>query len=237
MARHIMVDTPRFPVDEQPLISRGMQSVYAFANLVDDFRAALILFDETAHEKDSLPKDECNRFSVLRKRLFVAARDGGMTIFHIADALEGLGSWFQGTPAFLAEIDTTKFRAARNYFDRAFPHFVGMRDAIAHRAELTKNPASVARNQVSGPLVSPGGRIELKEGATNIIMSNLEGRHFSQSHKGELLSYELSDNTLRELEVVRDTVYEAFAPVEPDHMREMRERMIEMGMKPSEVPL
>ena len=83
------------------------------------------------------PADFGTRWS--KNWMFVAARNGGMTIYHFGRAKEGLHVSLGTTPTLRAMLDKAQLRRASKLFDKTFPTFIQMRHAIAHSEEAKKH--------------------------------------------------------------------------------------------------
>jgi hypothetical protein len=77
---------------------------------------------------------------IARPWVFVAGRDGAMSIYHFAKSMEGMMAFLGQCPTVLDKVDRTKLRSARKMLRELFPDFEAVRHAVAHAGELMKDP-------------------------------------------------------------------------------------------------
>jgi hypothetical protein len=188
---------------------------------VDALGAALSLFDYCDKQRRicretlaAAPRDEIARAT--RRTMFswqlVAARDGAMTIYHFATAMDGIDQTVATCPTLLALMNRPMRKAANQYFRQYFPSYIDIRDAVVHTAEKTKTPEKPAEHAHKAAYESSAMRI--LEGSTLVITNTLEGRRFTNTWEGRVLAFELSQETVNQLDNVKAQMWTAFREAE-----------------------
>lgn len=172
----------------------------------DDFVGALQLFNACSHQLEH----KIGQRDLLIKWTLIACRDGAMTIYHFGKTLEHIRALFGPCPTLRKRTDHTKLRAATKLFEDNFPTFHHIRHAVAHTAELTKNIEAFEKNAYRGELRLGGISIGSHDGAF-MLSGAVNGRSFTMTREGEILSYEISQKTADNL---RSVVSEAFSAFE-----------------------
>ncbi|ETR78973.1 hypothetical protein X566_04625 [Afipia sp. P52-10] len=191
-----------FPQEEINATSDVIHLVDELRSYCKDFLAALILF-----ENFQVLKSEDNAVSdALRRLPFLAARDGAMTIYHFGKVLHIIRSSFRATPTLLELVDTDLLKQVEKDFDRYFPLYFKMRQAVAHAGE---NLAPSMDHGIKGPVDIPG--FVKSDAGTTVIRSAINGREFIYTFEGEAVSYSISGDSLNQLCVTTEKVYTAFA--------------------------
>jgi hypothetical protein len=138
----------------------------------------------------------------------IAARDGAMSIYHFAKAMDGANTWAFRSQSFAAKIDKGRlcdaFKLLRTYFAK----FEAVRHAVAHAADVTKNPKWLSEHTLKGPFKNPA--IILDDTSTVTIKNTILNDVFMSTFNNELQEYEVSIKTLNSLNEIKNTFYEAF---------------------------
>jgi hypothetical protein len=177
------------------------------------FFDALLLFQHCLdqgnrpQEEVDIPLDELRSF--MRAWLKVAARDGGMSIWHYSKALDGACDLWH-CPSLRPLIDAKALRIARRLFIARFPQFALMRHSIAHTAELTSSRDRRRANALLGEHKFGFHATIHGSGPGAMIRNHLYGRHFVNSIDQQLVSYEVSEEALAKLVDITDRVFAAF---------------------------
>lgn len=192
-------------------------SIGGLASRVDDFKAALDLFDFSA----VLAR---NNFIDRQFRAWkhIALRDGAMTVYHFGRALkEGSGNGLKECPSLTKLLAANHMRQARHMFSQKFPAAEKVRHGTAHSAEIGETKADYDMNAFSGNADLWGVIKGVPKGL--MIQDGLAGRRYITTHRGEIISYELSAETLSFLCDIAREFYEAFDAVErfPRHIRDI----------------
>jgi hypothetical protein len=149
----------------------------------------------------------------LREWQFLAGRDGAITIFHFGKAMGQIRNViFESCPVLASRLDRKTFKSVVGSFDKAFPRWVAVRNAVAHHAELRIDPLVAEEHYVSGPLSVPG-LLPVGHGVRQSFSNTLVGRRFIHTFEKGLCEYELSQDTLNSLHNIRARYYEIFSPV------------------------
>lgn len=162
------------------------QAFFSIHLIVGEFANALSLFDELTemllHPGSATGHDEMLRIAGWRR---IPARDGAMTLFHIHDLFKGVAYSTSQCPPLQVVADRKMASLAGKYFRSAFPDFELLRHSVAHAGEATSTEDKMA-----------GNRYSTVDSANLFVQGNLDDRRFSNSIKGKLVSYELSQASL-----------------------------------------
>ena len=174
---------------------------------VENFHAAISLF-VIAKTPEALERTD--RYTVAAWRR-LAARDGAMTIYHFAKCFEAIKAACHAHPTITGLVDRELVRAATRLFNEKFSSCEEMRDSVAHVADKARPPESLDSHSLKGEHRIPGG---LKTGpeSSTFISGCFNGDTFMMTHEGYLLFYDVTEETLRSLEAVRDQMFQAFQP-------------------------
>jgi hypothetical protein len=194
-----MIQVPKVPLDcvppaERRAVEHLNDALSALARFVDQFASALDLYD-FCHEKNDARS---------RPWMFIAGRDGALAIYHFGKAIEeGIGTSLSQCPTVSDLADRTKLRSARRSLRDLVPNFEDVRDAIAHAGQLMKDSDTSGRHSISIP-----GRVK------KLVYRNcFSGRKFQNTYNGKLQEYELSSQTLAELNRILQEFYSAFSAI------------------------
>ena len=135
-----------------------------------------------------------------------------MTIYHFGRTLRHLRAALGSCPTVNSLVDPQSLRLVSRKFEARFPDFERLRHAIAHSSDLWKNVASFTRNAFTGGLTGP--LIVVAKGARIVMHNNLVNRQFSMTFEKQLVSYEISIETLNHLISLKNEFYSAFRPAE-----------------------
>src|SRR5438067_575630 len=142
------------------------------------FQVALSLFD---FAKANVPEKgkEPEVGLPFNEWMYVAGRDGALTIFHFGKALcEIRDVIFQQCPALKSFLEPKAFKSIVGSFNIAFPRWEAVRHAIAHDGELHTNPIQAEEHYVHGPAAGIPGFNPLGEGVRRALSNVLIGRRF-----------------------------------------------------------
>lgn len=183
------------PIDERDAAWLIELNLIRFKSHVDDFAAALSLFD--------LCLAVSSQAQANSNWIFVPARDGAMSVYHAYTVLDGIRKTLSSTPRLDSLVDKDALKEAGKIFHTKFPDFEKLRDAIAHIAEQTTTPRMRDKHAYSGPL-SAG------EVTSSTVSNWLEHRQFSNTWSGKLVKYEISEASLAHLRNAQHCLWCAF---------------------------
>lgn len=178
-------------------------------SLIDDFEACISLL-ETARDGENRRRaervDPFNRESkILGRWPFIAAREGAMIIMHFSHTLSGITAGLNQCKPLKDAIDFPQYRRVRKSLPREFPDFEAIRNAAAHHAE-----ADVEKDGAEGPFLGFG--FDIGNVKKFLIVNSLMGRRYVSTHNGQVVSYELSQASLKKLVRIRNEVCDILAP-------------------------
>jgi hypothetical protein len=102
--------------------------------------------------------------------------------------------------------DPEKIASAIENFRADFPGFDGIRHSVSHHAEVRGDTRKIARHSLKKPTRFRG--IVFLDGPG----SSLVDRHYTVIRDGQILSYEISEQSLSKLEARAEEFYSAFPP-------------------------
>lgn len=138
----------------------------------------------------------------------MAARDGGMTLFHALRSMQSIKMTLDRSKDIRerTKVDMKSVDRSLTLFREYFPDIGSIRDAIAHTADIFKNPE---KNAVTGGY--EGGGISMAKGATGFLIGNFDGNKFTTTgYKGKVLEYEISTSSLSKLIETIAVLFSAF---------------------------
>jgi hypothetical protein len=144
---------------------------------------------------------------------FIAARDGAMALYHFGKSIEALKRNLHECPTLERIVQRDDLRAATNLHRKHFPRFEAIRHAVGHEGQLTEDPAAFEENSFTGAYSLPG--LTISEGAPNTVLNGaLSGRTYAVTIDRKILSYDVSSETLNNLNEVKEGFYIAFRKTE-----------------------
>lgn len=162
---------------------------------VDKFYYAVKLFDAMSvnYHSASVVNSATVEYNALDHYLSwmrIAARDGAMTLFHIAKTLDAINSSISKCKLIFELIDRQALKSARLLFFNSFSNFSAIRHSVAHSGELFASEKAKKENSFSGDYEGLGMKIERSIGT--IITEGLYNRTFTNTYDGEIVSYDIS---------------------------------------------
>lgn len=193
--------TFRAPEGEQDLVFAIRMSLLKLADLYDDYRAALSLWNYT----NGLAVVSPPVLDQLRWQQ-MAIREGAMILDQYSKALK---IPLRNKP-WLSSVKRELISTSRKQFDKAFPMIDEVRHSILHRAEmlatpgkLTKNAATNARSLKTGFFVDPSGN-------TVGIPDTYIGNSYCATFNGNLVGYSLTRESAEVLQQTTRLILDAF---------------------------
>ena len=211
------IDWERLPEVERDagyLVQIGLMNLGTY---IDDFAAAGTLFTHCQRGMDyirQLPEPkEPDAIELLKnyaRWIYLAGRDGALTIYHFGIACDGIRQSLAGCPTLRAKVDTTALRAAVRDCRKHFPNSEVIRHSIAHAADKVRSPQTFQEHSFSGSFKLGDLDIDDKKGIT--VTHAFVGQSFFNSWKGKIHSYELSPATLHKLMAIKNAIWDRFEP-------------------------
>lgn len=224
------IDQGQLPDEERPHATVLWHQLHNLASSVSSFEAALRLYDtclkrqaEMRAEMDEWmkiphgPGRRARQLEIMKRDrddpdpsvgwMNIAGRDGALTLWHFMRALAAIKANLDRAPTLRASVRVGEIDGALREFRRKLPDVRDVRDAVAHTAELTKNPDALARNATK-PFKT---KAYSSESGGGMWTNNFEERTFmTTADGGEMVRYDLSGDTLRFLVDLTRRVYAAF---------------------------
>lgn len=144
----------------------------------------------------------------LRDWLFLAGRDGAMSLRNYRDALSTVRGLIGLCPSIAPSIDVKALKLAEGEFSERFPRVEKLRHAVAH-PEHYRNP-QVKMSSDEGVNL-PG--FELPPG--NIVEGSLIGNNFVNTINGLTVGWEISSATSLALIKITKDIFNAFVRLDP----------------------
>ena len=226
------------PEAEQAKARNIESSLYGLRRHLDQFVHALTLLNFAGSEWQRLEKEP----GWDRKRddlactasgwMTIAARDGAMTISHFAASMEAVKRALHRCPTLMPMVEASHFRTANRLFLARFRDFKEVRHSVAHSADLTKDRQTWERHATRHAYEGPPGGINIGEGARGMVQDSLQGRLFTTTYQGRVVTYELSDESALHLREVEQEFYKPFHETE----KLTREVAMEVLHRPKDPP-
>lgn len=156
--------------------------------------------------------DMCNQKHENAGWALMAGRDGAITLYHIWHSLRAIKDNIQTAKTVLRTgIDVGKIDGAIALFNVTIPNVKALRDSVAHTAEMFRNPRRWDLEKTrpfKTRLFSHDS-----QSADNLWLNCMDGRTFfttGYTQNGQIVKYELSDDTFMMLEDAFVQVLNAF---------------------------
>ncbi|MHA1564413.1 MAG: hypothetical protein ACTSX7_03780 [Alphaproteobacteria bacterium] len=188
------------PEEEHTAIFRLNTTLGELRRYVMKLWAAIGLFEFAEKEKGKHP--------MIGDWRNIAARDGAMTLYHFSCVFARLRQSMKDTLS--VEYDVKALRNADREFLSKFPRVRGIRNSISHAGEHVETQAKFDKHAYTGSLDRGGLRIRNEGGAKLIISDTLDANRFTETYKNEVVSYEVSYDSLEKLVDVLEIIYSAF---------------------------
>lgn len=143
----------------------------------------------------------------------IAARDGAWSISNLGYTIEYFRGSLGAYPTLRSMIDHKELRAAQKMYAEFFPHFPSIRHSLAHGPDMTMNQQKRDEHYYQGPFRSDGQIIE-GDRTKIMVKHSLNGRTYQTTFSGQLLSYEINEDTLRKMVQIKDRFFLGFRLVE-----------------------
>ena len=207
------------PEDERGQGNRIKGSLQQLSEYAIDFRSAIELleYSRCEHallreiERKTMPFSRAKERESLTRWQSIAARDGGMTIYHFLRTMEGIRDALHLCPTFHAIIDRRALGAAIKRFKQQFPFAERLRHAVAHDADKREKPDRFKENPLEGPFLGMG--IDMDENSSDYIIGFFENK-FVTMFEGSVVSYEPSRKSVDVINSVKTEFFDAFRPAE-----------------------
>lgn len=185
-----------FPANERDDVHHCYACLEDLSRYCNDFSGALGLFTLCAQ----VGHPEWN---------MIAAKDGAMTIYHFAKAMDGANTWCFRSPTLASMVKRQYLGDGFKLLGSYFPRFEAVRHAVAHAGDITKNPKWLASHSFTGS--HHGQAIVLHNVGGMVIRNLLDNNKFKATFDGAIQEYEISDKTLSVLNEIREMFFRAFS--------------------------
>lgn len=177
----------------------------------DQFASALALFDHALAKQigPEVPEPLEERIAFRSKYghwQLIAARDCAINLYNFRHQMDTATSWLHQCPTLNALVSKDDCRGPKARFDRSFPGWIALRDAVAHQGE-SRGPKKGNKHQYTGPVRGVDAQVE------GLFMANaLNGRTLMFTAERAIQTLEISQATCGELGAILDTFEAAFLP-------------------------
>lgn len=182
MARVPFITDASFPESDRQQVDSILLLMHALNGFISRFRSDIELFD---YGRD-------NRKFVWAS---IAARDATITLWDSGHALKQLSAALKACGSLRTDERENTLRAVWGRYGNAFPHAKRMRRVSAHPVSQFDTPTSRKANARRGLLITGG----------------IRDRTVDHTHEGRLVSFELTEETARRLDGLRDAAFRVFA--------------------------
>ncbi|GGA54775.1 hypothetical protein [Pelagibacterium lentulum] len=138
-----------------------------------------------------------------------AARDGVLNIFHFGKTVSAINAGMKCVPGYWSDDIQKRFKTINQKMTEHFPRFEGTRHAATHLAEFFQIEQT-RKHAVAGPY--RGNDFKIGNESSLMLQDVLMGRAYTTTFGGKVLSCEISEKSLAQLQEIRGLVYTAFEP-------------------------
>lgn len=142
--------------------------------------------------------------------MFIAGRDGAMTIFHLVTALGVIEERLNDCPTIAAAIDRVELKNNARKFRRKFRDWEGARHAVGHNADLRSTPQRKRKHSMVGGVSK---LVRVSPNVTLIVDGCFVDDLFVSTHNGKEVSYSLSRESLEAIAELVLAVRALFMPI------------------------
>lgn len=210
----IMFADLALPLGEQERARMVQQNLNELDRQLSRFEESLALFDycevQAQSIREATPRDRFGHRtypklhqSMLTWRIF-ASREGAMAIWDFAVAMHLTRSNLDHCPTINALVPRRELESALAAFHRGFPDAKKIRHAVAHPVDIFGTPGERKKNSFTGSYEAPGVKIA---NAIGLAFSDISGRNVAVTIYGEIISYELSQASVKKLTEVASAVH------------------------------
>ncbi len=171
---------------------------------VENFGSAITLYEGSKLASNTDSHSENNFVSGW---IFVAARDGAMSLYHFSKTLDALRASFKNTPLLKNHVNHEMLRETSKEFHKFFNEIDKTRHAVAHAAELTKSLEDVEKNAIRN---YDSGGIKI-ENSKVIIGDILMDDNFRTMIEGHLRGYSVNAQSLFHINEILTKIYHCFS--------------------------
>ena len=183
------------------------QFTQAFRIAVELFDFSAVQLQQARNERDmsraasgfydyEVWKQKSQRFAGWQQ---LAARDGALQIYHMGIVMEKIKGQLNNVPTIREVVDSLELRTAVKLFQKYFPNYRLIRNAVAHSHNELAPSAGAFRSQTSDEINISG----LAQGRGIFITNALHGNKYIITKDKTVASYEISNATHAKLEAVR----------------------------------
>lgn len=185
------LDTSSVPEGEWRNVQVLAFNLHNLSELVRQFQFALDLLDHARSQKNfGLPDVAATHWATM------AGMHAAFTVYHFRASLEAVVARVGACRSIIGQVDTKALEVARQTLREQFPHAKNIRDAIGHSADRIFKPDDIDAHAFSK---EKGG----------IIVGQIFQGDFIISHKNDVLSLPMDDQTRERLRALKLAVYEA----------------------------
>jgi hypothetical protein len=176
------------PPDEAMAIKDLYANLMGICYQVDDWRAALALYEFSKSQPDSVNTHLASKWR------FIATNEAIMVLFHLQEAMKAIVSHkVRLCPSLEQYIDHDKLRMARKTLADRFPGHDDLRNATAHSGSIGTNSAKHAHDGIG-------------------LRGFFQPDHYSAPYNGALRTLPITPASLAALEEASAMFLEAFVP-------------------------
>jgi hypothetical protein len=195
--------TAGFPPDERNAITHIQGLLRTFEKQVQDFDGAIKLRDLCMAKIEVNKPNSGVQAPHYMNWLFMAAREGAITLDNFSYAIEGILESQKNAPTFCHKVHHKLITEANRTFDKAFPGFKKVRHVVTDSGELLKTPEDY-HHDLNPSQAFPAADVRLIE------HNKMTGTVFSTAINGRVVSYNLSSLSLEVLIEIKNQIFLAF---------------------------
>jgi len=194
------------------------------------FRSAVELMDHTWSMLGTVPRlpyppadlrlypawlEHSAELTVLNRRYgdwnMLTAEAAAMTVFHFVKAVEALKAAYATLPELHDTLSAKDLKAAAGSGDRDFPGIVGIRDWIAHQAQVALDPAFKERRLSQGDFDTSA--MSFRNVTDALIGPCLNERALEVVIAGKTVAIEISEAMADKIDAIASSIFDAMQPL------------------------
>jgi hypothetical protein len=194
----VILDLTKLPGAEHSHALRIQDSLYRLGFYCRSIEAVIALFQmcDTHDESTNDRKDK----QYLGHWKIMALHHGAITINNFYEQLLSIDDNLQLAPTIKGSIDINQRRSIKKLFESYFPFCADVRHSVAHLGEFYSTPEDLGKHGA---------------GAINSMRES----SYETTVNGKQVSYDLSAETLKKLETVKDRICALFVPMCGQHIQ------------------
>jgi hypothetical protein len=227
-----MMNVPRIRLSDIPekycIDARHLQkNLYTLDRTVKELEHTISLsltgYNQAGIERQKISQldsgSEVRQFYSDRSEMFlnwgsIGGRHGALIIHGFLRTKQITDVLVKSIPYILERVDRSSQKMSNSLFEKSFPKISLLRHNVAHPGEFGSTKESYAKESISGP-VAKGKFISVDNESSLLIDGTMLGSEYCSTIDGQIVCYEVSQNSVDNLRKIADLYFDAFRPLAP----------------------